>query len=136
MFVPPSRLLRDEFEFTQTYEEPECIDPYDVQRSAAEPETQVESIRMFQESKARSERERETELNLSVRKARELTMDGRGFSLRADMTDVLDEWGPGVYTVVLIAALEGMSSGEPDTAILEYSIFHEVRPPRTYDNGG
>ena len=135
-FIPPSRLLRDEFEFTQIYEEPECIDPYDVQRSAAEPESQVESARMFQESKARSERVKETELNLSVRKARELTVDGRGFSLRADMTDVLDEWGPGVYTVVLIAELEELSSGEPDTAILEYSIFHDVRTPRTYGSGG
>ena len=37
MFIPPSRFLRDEYEFTQTYEEPECIDPYDVGRSAEEP---------------------------------------------------------------------------------------------------
>ena len=136
VFIPPSRLLRDEFEFTQTYEEPECIDPYDVRRSAAEPESQVESARMFEDSRERSEQMQETELTMSFRKAEEMTASGREFSLRADMTDVLDEWGPGVYTVVLIAALEGKSSGEPDTAILECSIFHDVSTPRTYGNGG
>ena len=132
VFVPPSRLLRDEFEFTQIYEEPECIDPYDVQRSAAEPESQVESARMFQESKARSERVKETELTLRFRKAEELSTDGREFSLRADMSEILGEYGPGVYMVVLIAELEELSSGEPDTAILEYSIFHEVQAPTGY----
>ena len=92
VFIPPSRLLRDEFEFTQTYEEPECIDPYDVQRSAAEPESQVESARMFEDSRERSEQMQETELTLRFRKAEEMTASGREFSLRADMADLLDEY--------------------------------------------
>ena len=87
---------------------------------------------MFQESKARSERVKETELTLRFRKAEELSTDGREFSLRADMSEILGEYGPGVYTVVLIAELEELSSGEPDTAILEYSIFHEVQAPTGY----
>ena len=115
--------------------EPVCVDPYGVDKGAAEPESQEESARMFQESKERSERVRETELSMSVRKARELTVDGREFSLRADMTELLEVWGPGVYTVVLIAELEGRSAGEPDTAISEYSIFHEVRAPGSYGQG-
>lgn len=128
-FIPPSRLLRDEFEFTRTFEEAECTDPYDIGRSAAEPESQAESIRMFEESRARSERTRETELTLVFRKAGELTAEGREFSLRADMSGLLDEHGPGVYTVVLIGELEEESRGEPDTVISEYSIFHEVGAP-------
>ena len=108
-FIPPSRLLRDEFEFTRTFEEAECTDPYDVGRSTAEPESQVESIRMFEESRARSEQLRETELTLVFRKAEVLTAEGREFSLSADMTGLLDEHGPGIYTVVLIAELEEMS---------------------------
>lgn len=131
-FIPPSRLLRDEFEFTHTLEEAECVDPYDIGRTAAEPESQVESIRMFEESRARSEQLRETELTLVFRKAEELTAEGREFSFRADMTRLLDEHGPGVYTVVLIAELEEISRGEPDTVISEYSIFHEVRLPGGY----
>lgn len=131
-FIPPSRLLRDEFEFTHAFEEAECIDPYDIGRTAAEPESQAESIRMFEESKARSEQTRETELTLVFRKAEEMTAEGREFSIRADMTGLLDEHGPGVYTVALIAELEGISGGEPDTVISEHSIFHEVRAPTGY----
>ena len=132
VFIPPSRLLRDEFELTQTYEEPECIDPYDVGKSAAEPESQVESYRMFEESKERSETLRETELTLSIRKARELTVDGREFYLRTDMSELLEQHGPGVYTVVLQASLEG-GPEEPDRVISEYSLFHDVRAPVSYD---
>ena len=61
-----------------------------------------------------------------------MTVEGREFSLSADMTDLLDEHGPGVYTVMLIANLEETSIGEPDTVISEYSIFHEVRTPEGY----
>ena len=134
-FIPPSLLVRDEFEFTQTYEEPECIDPYDVRRSAAEPESQAESIRMFEDAREWSEQMQETELTMSFRKAEEMTASGREFSLRADMTDLLGERGPGVYTVVLVAELEETSRGEPDTVIAEYSIFHEVRAPGGYGHG-
>ena len=131
-FIPPSRLHRDESEFTHTLEEPDCIDPYDVGRSATEPESQEENMRMFEESRERSEQFRETELALVFRKAEELTAKGREFHIRADMSRILDERGPGVYTVVLIAELEEISRGEPDTVISEYSIFHEVRPPGDY----
>ena len=131
-FTPPSRLLRDDFEFTHTLQEAECVDPYDIGRSAAEPESHAEKARMFEESRARSERKPETELTVTFRKAQELTAEGMEFSLRADMTGLLDEHGAGVYTVVLIAELEEMSKGEPDTVISEYSIFHEARAPGGY----
>ena len=54
---------------------------------------------------------RETDLTLSFRKAEEMTAKGQEFHLRADMSEVLDELGPGVYTVVLIAELEEISRG-------------------------
>ena len=132
VFIPPSRLLRDEFEFTHTFEEPECIDPYQVGRSAAEPESQGENMRMFEDSRERSEQLRETELTLVFRKARELAVQGNEFHISADMTELLEEWGPGVYTVVLIAELKDRSTGKPDTAISEYSIFHETRATSSY----
>ena len=58
-------------------------------------------------------------------------MDGREFHVLADVSELLDQHGDGVYTVVLLASLEG-SSGEPDTVISEYSIFHGVRVPEGY----
>ena len=110
-FIPPSRLLRDESEFTHTFEEPECIDPYETRRSASEPESQEENMKMFEESREKSERVRETELRLVFRKAEELMAEGRELHIRADMSGILDERGPGVYTVVLIAELEETSKG-------------------------
>ena len=132
VFIPPSRLLKEDFEITRTLSEPLCVDPYNVGRSAAEPDSREENLRMFQESKERSERVRETELSLSVRRARELVVEGNDFHLTADMSGLLEARGPGVYTVVLIAELERESDGEPAITISEYSIFHGVRAPGSY----
>ena len=129
--MPPSRLLEDDFEFTFSVEEPQCIDPYDVGQIAAEPESLEENWRVFEESKEESLRLRETEMTLNIRKARELTVDDREFSLAADVSELLEQHGAGVYTVVLIASLEG-GLGEPGTVISEYSIFHGVRAPEGY----
>ena len=116
---------------TVSTEEPQCIDPYRLEQSAAEPESQAESSRIFEESKEESLRLRETEITLNIRKARELTVDDREFSLAADVSELLGEHGPGVYTLVLLASLEG-GPGERDTVISEYSIFHGVRAPGGY----
>ena len=129
--MPPSRLLEDDFEFTFSVEEPQCIDPYDVGQIAAEPESLEENWRVFEESKEESLRLRETEMTLNIRKARELTVDESEFSLAADVSELLEQHGAGVYTVVLIASLEG-GLGEPGTVISEYSIFHGVRAPEGY----
>ena len=59
--IPPLRRLKDEFEFTSSMEQPQCIDPYDVGRNAGEPESILENRRVFEESKEESLRLRETE---------------------------------------------------------------------------
>ena len=41
---------------------------------------------------------------------------------------------PGVYTLILIASLADIPGDEWEI-ISEFSIFHEVRPPRTYGHG-
>ena len=129
--MPPSRLLEDEFEFTFSVEEPQCIAPYRLGQSAAEPESQAASSRIFEDSKEESLRLRETEITLNIRKARELTVDDSEFSLAADVSELLEQHGAGVYTVVLLASLEG-GPGEPGTVISEYSIFRGVRAPEGY----
>ena len=62
---------------------------------------------------------------------REMTADGGEFSLVADVSELLEQHGAGVYTLVLLASVEG-GRGEPDTVISEYSIFHGVRSPGGY----
>ena len=131
ILIPPSRILKDKFETTVTMEQPQCIDPYDVGRRTSKPGSQEEDLRVFEESKEKSLQVEETVVTTRFRKAREMTAKGNEFSLVADMSRLLEEHGPGVYTVVLFAQLDE-NSDTPDTAISEYSIFHDVRPPRSY----
>ena len=49
------------------------------------------------------------------------------FDLAADVSDVLREHGPGVYTVHVWARLDGEME-----VISEYSVFHEVEVPEGY----
>ena len=55
---------------------------------------------------------------------------GEEFALEADVGDVLEEHGPGVYTVQVWATL----GGEP-TVISTVSVFHEVDVPEGYGPG-
>ena len=67
----------------------------------------------------------ETEVSFNFRKAQELTAEDDVFTLRTDLSDLLEEHGPGVYTVTLVADLDN----DERQTISEYSIFHESRPP-------
>ena len=49
------------------------------------------------------------------------------FSITADLSEVVDDCGPGVYSIVVWGAIGG-----EDVVILEYSIFYQVTPPETY----
>ena len=125
--IPPSPFLKDDYEYTETVEEPQCVDPYTLGRVAEKAESRDQMTRLWKEAKEKSERVRETEVSLRFRKAEEMTARGDKFAITADVSDLLEEYGPGVYTVVLVADMEN-----GDEIISEYSIFHEVRPPRTY----
>ena len=53
--------------------------------------------------------------------------EGRDFEVVADLAEVLDEHGPGVYTVVVWAPLNGRQA-----VVSAYSIFHETEPLEGY----
>ena len=98
-----------------------CPDPYDIPADSAAPTSAGEALDHFgaayQASKTTSAAE-QTMLGVT---ASEWEVDGDRFGITADLSDVLDEHGPGVYTVVLWGEL----GGEPEV-ISEYSIFLEV----------
>ena len=52
-----------------------------------------------------------------------------GFDVSVDVSEVLDEYGPGIYTVTLW----GERSGD-DVIVSEYSIFHEIKPTGAYSS--
>ena len=127
----PALPLQDDFEYTETVEQPQCPDPYKIGSTAGRPGSRGEMVKAWEEAREKSQRVRESEISIYATKARELTAEGDHFALAADLTGLLEEHGPGVYTVILMASLAD-DTGDEGEIISEYSIFHEVRPPRTY----
>ncbi len=68
-----------------------------------------------------------TILSLPWVTALEWRIRGEKFSVRADLGDLLAEYGDGIYTVMLWGKIGG-----EDVVISQYSIFHGVTPPDTY----
>ena len=129
--ISPSPLFRSGYEYSETVEGPRCADPYTVGSGSERPNTQDKMERAWTERRARSEQITETEVSFEVMKALDLTVEGTEFSLSADVRDLLEEHGPGIYTVALLAELESTEKDEREV-ISEYSIFHKVEPPRVY----
>ena len=132
--IPPSSPLQDDFEYTETVERPECPDPYKIGSTAGRPGSRGEMAKAWEDAKEKSQRVRESEISVYTTKARELTAEGDNFALKADVPDLLEEHGPGVYTVILMASLAD-DPGDEVEIISEFFIFHEVRPQRTYGQG-
>ena len=129
--MPQDRLWQETHQGTRTFEEPECVDPYSVGGSVQDPVTVTEMAEIWEQKRADPSSTKETESTLTLRRAEEITAEGGFFSVTADLEEVLDEYGPGVYTVLLLANLEDGPVDE-EQVISEYSVFHRVRPPETY----
>lgn len=115
-------------EFTQTYQP--CPDPYDVSASASAPRSYNEAhsiwLAVYGESRTRPSRT----ITVPWITALEWADNGNEFSTEADLSDVLAKHGDGVYSVVIWGGIDG-----EDAVISEFSMFHGVTPPDTYDPG-
>ena len=122
--LPPGRFYLTD-EFTLTYQA--CPNPYDVATEAPGPSSPSEANAFWEAARASSEEQDALSLSLPWITAEEWTTGGNTFSLRADLSDVLTEHGPGVYTLVVWGNIGGEF-----VAISRYSLFHEVEPPEGY----
>ena len=103
-----------------------CPDPYDVPPDAPGARSPDEAHRLHSEAQ------------LSVRPpvtrtipwitASEWTANGTAFSVDADISGLLSEHGPGVYTILMWGEIGG-----EDVPVSQYSIFYDTPPPTTYD---
>ena len=112
----------DSYQFVAKY----CADPYAVPASAEAPQSSMgaEWDRLFAKVYGGfSELITVPFVSASVWEASE----GR-FEVEADINGTLEEHGPGVYTVAIAAPVNGQRAW-----ISEYSIFHEIDPPDTYN---
>ena len=103
-----------------------CRDPYDLPADLPEPET-------MDEAQALKDQTRDIDKDVLTFESAGLrvtattwSVGGNSFEVEADIQAVLDKHGPGVYTVVVWANIDG----ERET-VSEYAIFYETEPPTT-----
>ena len=116
-------------EFTTTYNP--CPDPYDVPPDTPAPGSVSEAHQAWQEAYNASQLRVPQLITVPWITASERTVSGNAFAIKADISPILDQHGPGVYSVVLWGSVGGA-----DAVISEYSIFHGITSPDPYDPGG
>ena len=109
-------------EFTTTYKP--CPDPYDVSPELPGPQSHREAHQFWQESYDKSQDRTEQTISVLWVTAREWKVGGSSFSVSVDISNVLAEHGPGVYSVLIWGG---------GVVISEHSIFYEIEPPATYN---
>ncbi|MCY4624818.1 MAG: CAP domain-containing protein [Chloroflexi bacterium] len=115
----------DTHEFTQEYGQ--CPDPYAVPLDASAPGSPDEASLHYDAAKAASGSLPPVLHTVPWITAQTWRLGGDSFTVTADINSILNQYGPGVYTIVVWARLMG-----DDNVVSEYSIFHEVTPPDTY----
>ena len=115
--------------FTTTYSP--CPDPADVPADAPPARSPSEANRLWQEAYNRSRLTDDRTITVPWIDAGKFRVGGGDFDVEADISQVLSKHGEGVYSVIVWGLIDGQ-----DTVISEYSIFHGVTPPDTYDSSG
>ena len=116
----------DEDEFIQTYLP--CPDPYSVSAKARAAHSHDEAhsiwLSAYRESLARQPQT----ITVPWITAQKWAAKGEEFSIAADLSDVLAKHGEGVYSLVVWGSI-----GDERVIISQYSLFHDVTAPDTYD---
>ena len=118
-FYPEDKIIR---------EHSPCPDPYLVPADAPAPTSPDEAREFWQAAYDASQLKPLTTIVVPWITADEWRVTKQSFDVTADVGDVLDHYGPGVYTIVVWAKFDGVAA-----VISAYSIFNGVKPPDTYD---
>ena len=112
--------------FTTTHDP--CPSPYDVATDAPAPRSPSEADEAWQQAYDASQSLQSQSITVPWITASEWTATGTTFLVKADISQILNRHGDGVYTLTVWGKLGG-----EDVVISEYSIFHGVTPPDTYN---
>ena len=108
-----------------TLSQNQCPDPYQVPPDTPAPRSHDDAHRIARAARS------QILPNLTVTgpwlTASSWQANGNNFSLQANLTPVLDQHGPGVYTIALWH--QNLDGG---LIISEYSLFHRIAPPTAY----
>lgn len=104
-----------------------CPNPYEVPRDATPPASSEEDGDLWEEIVIASYEMGQQNYPIKVVIASEWSVQTEAFFASADISDVLREYGNGVYTIRLFGKIDG-----EDNVFSTYSIFHGITPPDTY----
>ena len=105
-----------------------CPDPYLLPPGSPAPESSYEAHRLWEEARLQYEDDDSVAITAPKIKMSRFQLDGDEFAIKADLGEVLETHGPGVYQVNLY----GMVNGEVEL-ISEYTAFHGMERPVGYD---
>ena len=105
-----------------------CLSPYDFPPDSPAPSSAVEARQFWEEAQARRKANTETVPITTQRiKMSEFRLEGDEFTISADLGEVLETHGPGVYHVDIFGVLEG------DVVLIsEFRVFHDILVPGGY----
>ena len=108
-----------------------CLSPYDFPLGAPAPTSAFEARQFWEEARARWNASTETLPIVSQRiRMSEFQLDENRFTVSADLGEVLEVHGPGIYHVDIFGVVEG------DVVLIsEYRVFHDTPRPEGYGSG-
>ncbi len=110
---------------TFTVEQEFCRSPYEIPADVPAPATVEESRKLYEKARAYVRTESVTGAFIT---ASVYEIVGEEFDLVADVSELLERHGPGVYTVQVWARLDGEME-----VISSHASFHEVEVPEGYE---
>ena len=107
---------------THSYSLPyqKCPDPAEVPPDAAPPKSHDDAFRMWREAVELSRSTPSRNITAPWIDAEPLSVNGDSFSVNANIRDLLDKHGEGVYSVMIWGRIEGVKA-----TISHYSIFYK-----------
>ena len=101
-----------------------CPDPYDVPADAPPARSSSDALRLWQEAFDTSDGRKSQVITFKWITADRWTSIGQQFDVRADLSELLEEYGDGIYTVAV---------WDKHRVISDLTFFHGVVPPDTYN---
>ncbi len=114
--------------FNKTYSP--CPDPADVPADAPPARSPSEAHRLWREAYERSKSKTQVSVTVPWIDAEKFSVNRNGFTVRVNIRDALSKHGDGVYSIMVWGRINSENA-----LISQYSIFHGVTPPGTYDAG-
>ena len=103
------------------------LDPYDIPADTPGPRSYSEAHKLAEAARYVSQSLPTRYETVPYITAAQWKTSGESFSVSADVIEILNRHGPGVYTVCVSGTI-----GSAALPISQYSIFHNVTPPAAY----